>query len=82
MQFPPSMICVGDIDPLVDDSTILYKRLFEAGAQVTLMIGRSLPHGFANMASEFPLAPQMISSCADFINSIAHSYKTQLVEML
>ena len=26
-KFPPTVICVGDVDPLIDDSTYLFNQL-------------------------------------------------------
>lgn len=28
-KFPPVVICAGDVDPLLDDSTYLYDRLVQ-----------------------------------------------------
>mmetsp|Transcript_25604 Transcript_25604/g.32627 ORF Transcript_25604/g.32627 Transcript_25604/m.32627 type:complete len:516 (-) Transcript_25604:64-1611(-) len=54
--FPPTVICVGDVDPLIDDSTYMYDKLQSLGVPTILRIYRALPHGFLNLPTQLPKA--------------------------
>ncbi len=79
-HFPTTMIMVGDVDPLLDDSCFLYKRLSECGAPVSLHIHRALPHGFLNLASDFPSVIKIIEAGAQFMLHEALSYRHESKE--
>jgi len=66
-KFPPTVIIVGDVDPLIDDATKLFDQLQSAGVRVRLKIYRSLPHGFLNLPSQLPHAYKAIDDCNSFL---------------
>ena len=72
-RFPQTFIMVGDVDPLLDDSTYFFYRLREAGVPATLQIYRRLPHGYLNLPSQLPNAPLAISDAAKFFKRIMHN---------
>jgi acetyl esterase len=47
-DFPPTMVCVGDFDPLHDEGVDLGERLAMAGVPVVVRSQPGLIHGFAN----------------------------------
>ena len=59
--FPPTRLIVGEYDPLLDDSVLLYRRLVAAGHPDTkISIRPGLAHGFLNMASVVPEALEAV----------------------
>eukprot|EP01102_Stenamoeba_stenopodia_P010434 TRINITY_DN3144_c0_g1_i1.p1 TRINITY_DN3144_c0_g1~~TRINITY_DN3144_c0_g1_i1.p1 ORF type:complete len:867 (+),score=204.33 TRINITY_DN3144_c0_g1_i1:174-2774(+) len=69
-EFPPCIICVGDIDPLLDDSTFFAYRLLQAERNVKLKIYRGLPHGYLNLGFVIPAAIPAIKESGDFISQL------------
>ncbi len=45
-MYPPTVLCVGDYDPLYDDAISFGRRLWEAGRTVHVTVYRELPHGY------------------------------------
>lgn len=72
-RFPQTYIMVGDVDPLLDDSTYFFYRLREVGVPTTLQIYRRLPHGYLNLPSQLPNAPLAISDAAKFFKQIMYN---------
>ena len=59
--FPPTRIVVGEFDPLLDDSVLMYRRLKAAGHDdVRLSIRPGLAHGFLNLANVVPEALEAV----------------------
>mmetsp|Transcript_78954 Transcript_78954/g.118693 ORF Transcript_78954/g.118693 Transcript_78954/m.118693 type:complete len:828 (+) Transcript_78954:898-3381(+) len=67
-QFPPTVICVGDVDPLIDDSTYMYDQLESVGVHVILRIYRALPHGFLNLPTQLPKAVGAIRAAGVYMD--------------
>lgn len=63
-DLPPALLCVGELDPLLDDSLFLERRLAAAGNDCRLKIFPSAPHGFNGQPT------QMAAAC----NALIHSY--------
>ncbi len=45
-KFPPTLVVVGEIDPLLDDGVKFAKKLEQAGRKVTLQSHAGMPHDF------------------------------------
>ncbi|MEX2205949.1 MAG: alpha/beta hydrolase [Myxococcota bacterium] len=45
-KFPPTLVVVGEIDPLLDDGVLLAKKLEQAGRKVVLQSHAGMPHDF------------------------------------
>jgi acetyl esterase len=45
-KFPPTLVVVGEIDPLLDDGLQLVKKLEQAGRKVVLQSHAGMPHDF------------------------------------
>ncbi|MFB4271435.1 alpha/beta hydrolase [Nonomuraea sp. GTA35] len=66
--FPPTLLTVGDLDPLRDDSIILATRLRLAGRDASLDIWPEGAHAFTNMAT--PLGEIALDRTTAWINAI------------
>lgn len=51
---PPAWACVGTLDPLLDDSLRLQRRLQQAGVPCALRICEGLPHAFVRHVRRVP----------------------------
>lgn len=69
-QFPPTIIAVGDIDPLLDDSTFFAHRLLKAGCDVRLKIYRGLPHGYLNLGFVLPASITAVRESGQFLSQL------------
>ncbi|HEY4459273.1 MAG TPA: alpha/beta hydrolase fold domain-containing protein [Pseudonocardiaceae bacterium] len=65
--FPPTLLTVGDLDPLRDDSILLAARLRLAGTEAELNIWPEAAHAFANMAT--PLSEPATQRTTRWINA-------------
>ncbi len=62
---PPALFCVGDLDPLHDDSVDLHARWRQAGAEAWLALYQGAPHAFDLLGT--PEAGHMAQLQARFI---------------
>ena len=69
---PPILLCVGELDPLLDDSLFLDRRLAAAGNDCRLHIFPSAPHGFNGQST------RMAAAC----NGLVHAYVRERVAAL
>lgn len=69
---PPILLCVGELDPLLDDALFLDKRLAAAGNNCRLHIFPSAPHGFNGQPT------QMAAAC----NRLIQAYVRERVAAL
>lgn len=60
---PPTLLCVGELDPLLDDSLFLERRLVAAGNECRLRVFPSAPHGFNGQST------QMAAACNGLIQA-------------
>lgn len=72
--FPRTMISIGALDPLFDDSIYLAKRMEQVKgcSHVKLSIYNSLGHGYLNLINFVPEANMANSHICDWINSIVN----------
>ncbi len=66
--FPPTYIQVGDQEILQSDSVLLYKKMQQAGVNVTLDVFKGMWHVF--QMSPFKTATEAMDKNAEFIFSI------------
>ncbi|MBD5549605.1 MAG: alpha/beta hydrolase [Lachnospiraceae bacterium] len=66
--FPPTYIQVGDQEILQSDSTLLYKKMNQAGVNVTLDVFKGMWHVF--QMSPFKTAAEAMDKNAEFIFSL------------
>lgn len=64
---PPTIIHVGDNEILLDDSTILGKKMLDAGGDVHIRVWDGLWHVFQAFVPLLPEARQSIAEIGDFI---------------
>lgn len=69
---PPTLLCVGELDPLLDDSLFLERRLSAVGNDCRLQIFPSAPHGFNGQPT------QMAAAC----NGLIQAFVRDRVEAL
>ena len=69
-QLPPITLLACQLDPLLDDSVMLAKRLRQLGNEVTLDIQDDLPHGFLNFVQLSKDAQQGSDLCVSRIKQI------------
>lgn len=72
-RFPPTVIHVGNMDPLYDDSLILAKRLRESNPDrhVELIEMDGYSHGYMNMTATMPSGPRMLRAMGERIIHLA-----------
>ncbi len=63
-DLPRTHLLVGTLDPLIDDSRMLARRLNEAGVPNDLMIYDGLTHGFIRYGGFIGAARRAVSECA------------------
>jgi len=51
-ELPPTLLVVGDADPLLDDSLIMHRRMTDAGVDAQLAVYPSAPHGFIGQPTQ------------------------------
>jgi len=51
-KFPPTHICAGEFDPLVDECVVFARRLKSFNKLVKLYIYEGLPHGFLSVSNK------------------------------
>ncbi len=61
---PPAHLIVGDLDPLIDDSHALAKRLADANVPHTLRVYEGLTHGFIRAGPYSATVRRAVSDCA------------------
>lgn len=61
---PPAHLIVGDLDPLIDDSHALARRLADANVAYTLKVYPGLPHGFIRSSPFAATVKSAVSECA------------------
>ena len=66
--FPTTVICVGDVDPLIDDSTFLFNRLHRVGVKSILRVHRALPHGYLNLPTQLSKAVGAIKAAGVYMD--------------
>ena len=64
---PPTMIEVGDLETLLDDSVRLAERLKEAGVETHLRVWDGLFHCFPLLAPMFPEATEALEEVCAFL---------------
>lgn len=69
---PPMLLCVGELDPLLDDSLFLERRLAATGSDCRLHIFPAAPHGFNGQST------QMAAAC----NGLIQAYVRERVAYL
>lgn len=74
-QFPPTVISVGDVDPLIDDSTSFFLRLRSLHRRSILRITGTLPHGFLNLGGQLPKANPVIKDGGTYMKWLADEYR-------
>merc|ERR1711934_745993 len=74
-QFPPTVICVGDVDPLIDDATSLYVRLQACGIPSILRIFGGLPHGYLNLPTQLPKARSAIKDAGAYMKWLKEKFE-------
>merc|ERR1712137_446706 len=74
-QFPPTVISVGDVDPLIDDATSLFQKLQESKIPSILRIFGTLPHGFLNLPTQLPKARQAIKDAGKYMVWLKEQYE-------
>ena len=79
-QFPNTVISVGDVDPLIDDSTAFFDRLQGQGVHAVLRIFGTLPHGFLNLPTQLPKAINAIKDGGIYMKWLYDSYQSSLPE--
>ena len=79
-QFPPTVISVGDVDPLIDDSTSLFLRLRTLHRRSILRITGTLPHGFLNLGGQLPKANTVIKDGGTYMKWLVDQYHNTLDE--
>jgi acetyl esterase len=62
---PPALLCVGTLDPLLDDSLLMAKAWKEAGNLAELYVVPASPHGFAGFPT--PMAAELETLTAEWI---------------
>lgn len=55
-EFPPTLLCVGALDPLLDDALFLERRLLAADAECRLEVFPEAPHGFNGQPTQMAAA--------------------------
>lgn len=66
--FPPALLTVGELDPLLDDSILLAARLRLAGTEASLDVWPEGAHAFTNMAT--PLGEIAADRTTAWINAV------------
>lgn len=61
---PETLILAAELDPLLDEGQAYRDRLRASGIEVDYVMGRALPHGFANMTGILPPAKALIDEAA------------------
>jgi len=69
-HFPSTYICVGGLDPLLDESVDFDARLARLGVDTSLQVHRCLPHAFLPMADGIPDATDATDRTSEFIGSV------------
>ena len=70
-QYPPVYLCVGDFDPLLDESIVYARRLKKLGKLVKFKIYEGMPHGYLSIADKnVPEANVTIRDAGNWISQI------------
>lgn len=64
---PPTMVNVGEYDPLRTDTIAYGQKLKAEGIDVTAVIYRGMPHAYIDQAGNFPQAEDLINDMGRFI---------------
>ncbi|MFN0298783.1 MAG: alpha/beta hydrolase fold domain-containing protein [Burkholderiales bacterium] len=67
-DLPPAHLIVGTLDPLLDDSHALARRLDEAGVPNSLTLYQGLTHGFIRYGRLIGTARRAVSECAEALS--------------
>ena len=65
--FPPTFILAAELDPLHDDSIVLYRLMKDAGVDAELKIYKGVLHGFIHLSRMVDKAEQALSDCASYM---------------
>lgn len=72
-QFPPTVTCVGDVDPLIDDATAFFNR-GRLKRHSILKIYGTLPHGYLNLPTQLPKARKAIKDAGEYMKFLVECY--------
>jgi monoterpene epsilon-lactone hydrolase len=78
---PPTLIYVGDDEPMRDDSISYAKKALDAGVAVTLKVWEGMVHCFPLFSPLFPEARQAMQEIGDFIKTQAANVQEPIYEM-
>lgn len=73
---PPLYLCAAGLDPLLDDTLAMSRRLAETGIAHRLDFHPGVVHGFIQMARELPAATAAINAAARFLTHELQSGNT------
>jgi acetyl esterase/lipase/DNA-binding FadR family transcriptional regulator len=68
-DFPPTLCIGAECDLLLDDTLAFYGELTKAGADVSLSLWSSLPHGCMHFVGVVPSVTEAASAIAQFVNA-------------
>jgi monoterpene epsilon-lactone hydrolase len=81
-DFPPIYIQVGDNETLLDDSTRLARKLYDANIDVTLDIYPEMMHVWQFFGGLMPEANKAIEQIGNFVKSISVQTKSEHLDAL
>jgi len=64
-DLPPALLCVGTLDPLLDDSLLMAEAWKAAGSLAELYVVPASPHGFGGFPT--PMAAELEKLTAEWI---------------
>jgi acetyl esterase len=70
---PPTMIVLGELDPLRDEGLAFAARLAQEGVSVTCRCDAEMVHGYLGAAGVVPAAAEALQASANWIRARLHS---------